>query len=152
MLRSRIMGVLRSRITLCIWLLGILFPLAWLGRFSEAYRQTFDAIFGPEWMHLIMHACLFGVLGILLVIVIKRPISVRTAAYMALLFLAVGTLQEFFQSYSQGHWLFERQIVCPVTTDLLVDLSGGLAGPIILQLARRWKVRQIRYASDEKGR
>ena len=151
MLRSRILGVLRSRVMLCVWLLGILFPLAWLGSFSAAYRRTFDAIFGPEWMHLIMHACLFGVLGILLVMVSKRPISLRMAAFMALLFLAVGTLQEFFQSFSQGHWLFERQIARPVSSDLLVDLVGGLVGLVILQIFRHWKFRQTQYASNEKG-
>ena len=49
---------MRAKLWLAIWLIGLLFPLAWLGRFSTAYRRVFNALFGPEWMHVGMHFAL----------------------------------------------------------------------------------------------
>lgn len=50
---------MRRYCVLGLWLAGILFPLGWLGRFSASYKATFDAAFGAETMHIVMHFILY---------------------------------------------------------------------------------------------
>lgn len=114
---------MRSRLWLLLWLVGILFPMAWLGRLSSAYRRMFDRVFGPAWVHVLMHAILFGGLVVLLTFVFRLPVSRRTALVALGAVLAVGTLQEGFQVLSQGFLSLEGAAV-----DLGVDLSGGILG------------------------
>jgi hypothetical protein len=120
---------------LLLWLLGMLFPLAWLSRFSLAYRQVFNAIFGLEWMHVLMHLILFAGLCILMTVVFKLRPGWRTASILAGAVLLAGITQEALQIFSQG--------VNPagLTTglgrsgfDLMVDLSGGLLGLLAASL------------------
>jgi hypothetical protein len=55
-----------SRLALfLLWLAGILLPMAWFGRFSSSYRQAFNLIFSPQWMHIVMHAFLYAGLVVL---------------------------------------------------------------------------------------
>jgi len=56
---------MRVRICLSLWLLGIMFPLAWLRSYSSAYRRSFDALFGAEWIHVMMHMALYAGLAVL---------------------------------------------------------------------------------------
>jgi hypothetical protein len=114
---------MRARLWLLLWLLGILFPLAWLGRFSAAYRRTFNAIFEPAWMHVVMHAALFAGLAFLLVLAFQIPLNRNTAVTVIGTILLVGVFQEVLQSISTGQFM-----VLPALFDLCVDLTGGLAG------------------------
>jgi glycopeptide antibiotics resistance protein len=131
-----------KRIGLCLWLLGIIFPLAWLGSFSPGYRHAFDAVFGPAWMHIVMHAALFGVLAVLLPAVLKRRLTLQTALLILASILVIGLLQEIFQSFSQGKLLWQPGSARPVAFDLVVDLSGGLAGIGVAGLWQRFNTRQ----------
>jgi hypothetical protein len=105
--------------------------MAWLGRFSSAYRRAFDAIFGPLWMHILMHAGLFAVLALLLTHRLsnlrifagwKLPMLVTSAV------LGLGLLQEGLQSLSGGVFLPSA-----AAFDLGVDFAGGLVGLGIAQ-------------------
>ena len=116
------------RIGLCLWLLGILFPLAWLGRFSPGYRHAFDAVFGPAWMHIVMHAALFAGLAVLLPAVLKRQLTLQAALLILASILVIGLLQEIFQSFSQGKLLWQPGSARLAAFDLVVDLAGGLVG------------------------
>jgi hypothetical protein len=112
-----------SRLWLLLWLVGILFPMAWLVRFSPACRRMFDRVFGPAWVHALMHAILFGGLVVLLTFVFRLPVDHRTALVAISAVLALGALQEGFQVLSQGFLSLEGAAV-----DLGVDLSGGILG------------------------
>ena len=111
---------MKRKLLFLFWLAGILFPMGWLRSYWPEYRAGFDAIFGPEWMHIFSHLVLFAGLGALLVLVFpqvgKRPLL--TGA----LILLVGVLQESFQALSAGNLLPNAVF------DLGVDLAGGLVG------------------------
>ncbi len=75
---------------LLAWLFGILFPMGWLRQFSPGFRQRFDAIFSPEWMHVVMHAFIFAVLVGLIFYVFDARLT-RASGLLALsLVLWVG--------------------------------------------------------------
>ena len=130
----------RKVLVLLVWLLCMLFPMAWLGRFSLAYRRLFDTLFGPEWMHIVMHLILFAGLAILWLVIFK-PRSLRAILLLVGVVLLVGSLQEIFQMISGG----TRQGYLPAAVrfsafDLLVDLTGaflGLGLVYLLLAARR---------------
>lgn len=46
----------RKHALLFLWLAGILFPMAWLTRFSATYGRLFGRVFNPLWVHVLMHA------------------------------------------------------------------------------------------------
>lgn len=54
-------------------MLGILFPVAWVVRFSPASNRVIEAILAPDWMHVLMHAGLYTGLGVLMVFALKMP-------------------------------------------------------------------------------
>jgi hypothetical protein len=102
-----------------LWLLGILFPMAFLGRFWPGFGRFFNAAFAPVWMHILMHGLLYAVLGFLLA-QWKPPASPRLAPGVLGLSLLVGILHETVQIIAAGAW--------PGWTAELLDLSVDLAG------------------------
>jgi uncharacterized membrane protein YesL len=142
---------MRLRLGLLFWTLGILFPMSWLGRFSSTYRRLFDAIFGPGWMHVLMHLALFAGLGALLVIASKAGLTRRAALAAVGLILVVAVLQEGFQALSQGTLSqgvsFEQaEILKRAAFDVVVDLAGGLVG---LSLALRLRRTPLTMTKQE---
>ncbi len=114
---------MKARLWLLVWLLGLLFPLAWLGRFSAAYQRLFDRIFAPAWVHVVMHAALYAGLVLLLWASFKPPPGRKTVLLALGLVVVVGVFQEGLQAFSQGYvW------IPGVLFDLGVDLVGGAAG------------------------
>ena len=85
---------------LILWLLGILFPMAWLGNFWADYRRIFDTIFAPEWMHRLMHAFLYAGLAIFLVSIFDLPLDLKTVLFILGIVLLVGLIQEGLQFFS----------------------------------------------------
>jgi hypothetical protein len=99
---------MKKTLLLLFWIAGILFPLAWLGKFSQGFRQAFDAVFGPLWMHILMHAGLFAFLALLIALQwSKFSRLARGKLVLPVLgaVLGVGLLQEGFQSLSSGAFL-----------------------------------------------
>ena len=114
----------RKRILfLLIWLLGILFPMAWLGGFSAGYRRVFNTIFSPEWMHWLMHAALYAGLAILLVVVFGLSVNRRSVQLVLGIVLLVGLLQEGMQLFSGVQIVSWNSLF-----DLGVDLVGAGIG------------------------
>jgi hypothetical protein len=91
---------MRNRLWLILWLLGILFLMAFLGIIWPAFGHLFTAIFAPGWMHVIIHAFLYAVLGILLAYWIK-PLSIRSVLIIGLALLA-GSFHESLQILTAG--------------------------------------------------
>jgi VanZ family protein len=128
---------MRTRLGLFLWLLGLLFPMAWLGRLSVTYRSVFDAVFGPEWVHVVMHAALYFVLAILLARVLRMPLDWRGVWLIMAIVLGVGILQEFFQLFGQGVDPLQRAAQFGACFDLGVDLAGSLLGLSVLVLFKK---------------
>jgi hypothetical protein len=123
---------IRSRrwLLLLPWLLGILFPLAWLGTLSPAYRRIFDAIFAPLWMHIVMHLLLFGGLVLLLAFAFRPRRNWRALAVLLGAALVIGMCQEVFQALSSGMFSLTGSLF-----DLGVDLAGAIVGGVIYGMA-----------------
>jgi hypothetical protein len=60
------LGCMRSRIWLGLWIVGILFPMAFLGKVWPGFGKVFNATFSSVWSHVLMHTLLYAVLGFLL--------------------------------------------------------------------------------------
>ena len=114
---------MRSRLWILIWVLCILFPMAFLSRAWPAFGEVFRAVFSPEWMHILMHAGLYGVLGFLLIRQLHVVRGAALASALAVL-LVVAVLHETLQVVSAGAWPGWWEEL----KDLLVDLLGGCAG------------------------
>jgi hypothetical protein len=113
----------KSRFWTLVWVLGILFPMAWLGRLWPAFGRGFDLVFAADWMHVVMHGFLYLVLGILLVLAL-RPSSIRTYAWLFGLILCVGMLHEGIQLLAAGArpgWGAEM-------LDVSIDMLGAALG------------------------
>ena len=136
----------RARIfILLFWLLGILFPMAWLGKFSTQYRQAFNAIFSPEWMHWLMHAALYAGLVILFVRAFNLKINHRTTFIVLGLVLIVGIIQEGMQLVSNVQSLRWNSLL-----DLGVDLAGAGFGLLILGITQRISARRGQKGDSER--
>ena len=133
---------MRTRLWTLIWILGILFPMAFLGRLWPAFGKVFNAIFAPDWMHVLMHTLLYAVLGFLLV-QWMRPGSFTAILGFFGLVLAVGCLHEGFQLLTSRTWPGWN----PEFFDLAVDLVGATLGLGLARLLTRtglsvWMRRQ----------
>jgi len=125
---------MRTRIGLFLWLLGILFPLGWLRSYSGAYRRAFDALFGAEWLHILMHLALYAGLVILVLRVARRPADRKTFILVLVLTLGVGAIQEGLQIFSRGEWWLA---VLPASLfDLGIDLLGTTLGFAAMVITR----------------
>lgn len=125
----------RKILFLTVWLALILFPVSWLRLIWPEFRAPFDAVFAPEWMHILSHLALFAGLGALLVGVFRWHPGRWLLAVTVL--LLVGLLQETLQALSSGNLLRYALF------DLGVDLAGGLAG-----LGAAWGLRGWRRRSS----
>ena len=97
--------------------------MAWLGNFSQQYRQAFNALFAPEWMHWLMHAALYAGLTVLLVLVFDLSLNRRTALLVFGIVLLVGLIQEGMQLLSGVQIVSWNSLL-----DLGVDLIGAGIG------------------------
>ncbi len=123
---------LALRLVFLGWLLGILFPLAALGRSWPAFRARFDAVFSPFWVHVAMHAGLYAVLALLAALLFPFPRSWKGFFTLAGLLLAVGMAQEALQAAGNGFFYLPG-----AAFDLGVDLAGGALGWLLAALAQR---------------
>ena len=134
---------MRARFGLLVWLIGLLFPLAWLGNFSTSYRRGFDAVFGPEWVHIVMHTALFAGLSILLAIVLDLRLHRWGVLIVLSLTLGVAILQESIQLFSQGAAFSQAKALSRAIFDLGIDLLGSLLGLGALYLFRFKRSSQV---------
>jgi len=117
---------MRLRVGLLLWVFAILFPIAWLRNFSSHFKDIFDKLASPLWVHVVMHALSFVVLAMLLI----RAFHLNYRRKGMILVLAAvsitGFLQEFFQALSSGNLPY-----ADIVFDLGVDLMGGAIGFLV---------------------
>ncbi len=128
----------RRVVILLAWLFGILFPMGWLRQFSPAFRQRFDAIFSPEWVHVVMHAFIFAVLVGLVFYVFDARLT-RSNGLMAMSgVLWVGIFQEGFQWFTHSTVPGWNSLF-----DLGVDLCGALLALGLIQFYQSKMAKKI---------
>jgi len=120
-----------KRVLLLFWVVGILFPFAWLSRYSASYQAVFDYIFGSTAAHVLMHTFLFGVLAYLLGVyfVGERPTRRKQLSLLLAAVVGVAVLQEGFQLLVQA-----RFPGWPELFDLGVDIGGAILGMLAFRL------------------
>ena len=114
----------------------MIFPLNWLRQESVIVRRNFDSAFQAEWVHVVAHLALFAGLVILVLLALRLPQNIKTAALVTAFLLAVAVLQEVLQLQVKG-----RAFGGPEWFDLGVDLVGGLVGWWLY--GRLWRRRQV---------
>lgn len=119
---------MRSWITIALWVLGILFPLGWLGSIYPASEDLIDWLMEPEWLHIVMHIIIFAGLVILVLAKQRRDGKAVSFLGLVLIILAVGGLQELFQYLTQDYWVPPLRALRRSAFDLMVDLAGGMIG------------------------
>jgi VanZ family protein len=123
---------MRNRLWILLWVLGILFPMAFLGKLWPGFGRVFNALFAPDWMHVVMHGFLYLVLGILLTLAL-RPAGPRTYILLLGLALAVGVLHEGVQLLAAGAWPgWGAELL-----DISVDMVGAYLGVGLAVLYRK---------------
>ena len=141
---------MRRYVLLILWFLGILFPLAWLGRFSQTYHQVFNQIFEPEWMHIAMHTLLYAGLSLLIVFAFGLQCNRRSFLRIILIIIIVGIFQEGIQFISQGSLILSHHALRIALFDLIVDIIGGVIG-FMIAAGLQWNRRKI-YPAAIKSR
>jgi hypothetical protein len=106
-----------------IWVIGIIFPVAWLGYFPPFFHEVFSEIFSPEWLHWVMHAILYAGLAALVMFNLHTQPGWKTFWRVILVTLSVGFLQEGFQLLSGVETLKLN-----ILLDLGIDCAGTLFG------------------------
>lgn len=123
---------MRLWITLALWIMAILFPLAWLGYVFPQSKAFLDRLMAPEWLHVVMHVLIFAGMVILLQSVqARRGRRFSNQALLGIVIL-VGVLQEFFQIAGGPAWFYPAAAIRRSLYDLGIDLLGGLAGIVIV--------------------
>jgi hypothetical protein len=122
---------MRNRLLLAAWLAGILFPMAWLGRYSDRYKTLFNELFSSELVHYGMHTILFAGLAALLVVSFNLQRSgpraaSKTVALVLLVSLGIGGIQEGLQLISGVQILRLNTLL-----DLGIDMAGALTGCLL---------------------
>ena len=118
---------MRRYCLLGFWLVGILFPLGWLGSFSTSYRQAFNAAFGAETTHVVMHFILYMSLVVIGFWSFNAQLTHHSLIISLALILCIGMVQELFQALSSGNYL-----PWAIMYDLVIDLTGGAMGLILI--------------------
>jgi hypothetical protein len=119
---------MRIRIVLVILLLGILFPIHWLGHLSSTSEKVMDVLFGAEWIKIIVHMASFAGLGALLVIVARLPPRWSSVLILSGSILAIGVLQEYLQWLTRDEEISAITAILRSSFDLVIDFLGGLLG------------------------
>ena len=108
---------------LLLWLVGILFPMAWASRSSSAWNEWFNRIFAPIWLHILMHATLYAVLALGLSWLLEGHLRKWQLWGIVLL---VAFAQEGLQL-----WGAARLPAWSEVFDLIVDTGGAIIGLLI---------------------
>jgi len=114
---------MHKRFILVFWLFCIIFPMAWLGRFSPRYQGFFNKLFSPEWIHWVMHAAIYAGLTLLVMFAFDLAPSRGTLGIIFSVVLITGIVQESLQLFSGVQVLRWNTFL-----DLIVDSVGALLG------------------------
>jgi hypothetical protein len=128
---------MRSRIWLVLWIVGILFPMAFLGRLWPAFGQGFNFVFASDVTHIIFHTFLYAVLAILLGQWI-RPVSLASRLKIFGLTFLVGFLHEGLQILLAGQWPgWPAELL-----DISVDLFGAALGLALVKIVSLYGIKK----------
>ncbi len=107
----------------------VLFPFDWLGEVWPGYAQVFDVVFATPLSHIIGHAALFGLTGLVLLLAVPA-LRARPAAFLAVM-VAGALTEEAIQALAKHAW--------PTWwdgRDLVMDMVGAV---VALALVLGWR-------------
>jgi hypothetical protein len=113
---------------LLLWLVGILFPMAWASRFHASWNEWFNRVFAPTWVHILMHAVLYAVLALGLNLLLGGHLSMCQLWGIVLL---VAFAQEGLQLLGAARLPAWSEVF-----DLVVDGGGAAIGMLIWRCLR----------------
>jgi hypothetical protein len=119
---------MRSWIILGVWVLLILFPLAWLGSVNPSTRNFINWLLSPEWLHWVAHTVIFAVLVILILIQQRRQGNEVSLAALITIILVIGGTQELLQFLTSEYRSAPMIELGKSSLDLMIDLAGGMLG------------------------
>ncbi|GAB4556648.1 MAG: hypothetical protein Kow0047_00340 [Anaerolineae bacterium] len=125
--------ILRRYLFLSLWIVLILFPVAWLARHSAWVYRLLILHFSPVWVHVVLHVLLFAVLAWLLAslrLPLPRPWRLLAIAGVIML-VALG--QEVLQLWAKGRGPGRDELF-----DLGVDMAGAALGWLAFYGHRWW--------------
>ena len=118
---------MKRNLFLIFWIVGILFPMAWLVRASPVSYRLFNILFEPAWVHVVMHSLLYAVLGALLIQSLYGRLAKGYAVGIVLaLVLGVALVQEGIQLFSEQQGPHADNLF-----DIGVDMVGGAIGLLL---------------------
>jgi hypothetical protein len=106
-----------------ILVVGIVAPVAWLSTFNIGVNRIFNFLFAPEWVHVVAHMLLFGLLTWVICMIVNQKGWPVKFSWVAMGVFAIGFAQEGMQMVTR-HAPFGY----PVLFDLVVDLCGAGIG------------------------
>ena len=116
---------MKLRLAVALWIIGILFPLAWFSRMNPAANSLFNTVFASNWTHIVLHAMLYIVLAIGLTLIWGgKPKVIQWKLLWVV--LLVGLTQEALQVLP-----FRELPGLDAAFDVLVDLTGGTIGLLL---------------------
>ena len=131
---------MKLRLAVALWIIGILFPLAWFSRMNPATKSLFNTVFASGWTHVVMHSMLYAVLAMGLSLIWRGRQGEIQWRILGLVLL-IGITQEALQVLP-----FRTLPGLDSAFDLLVDLAGGTIGlllPAWAWMQRRRKIRAV---------
>ena len=118
---------MKRNLFLIFWIVGILFPMAWLVRASPVSYRLFNILFEPAWVHVVMHSLLYAVLGALLIQSLYGRLAKGYAVGIVLaLVFGVALVQEGIQLFSEQQGPHADNLF-----DIGVDMVGGAIGLLL---------------------
>jgi hypothetical protein len=107
--------------------------MAYLNILWPAFGNIFNTILAPTWMHILMHALLYAMLGFLLTIW-SKPVFAKHFLILASLTFLVGCMHEALQRLTAGIW----PGWFPELYNIFIDLARDALGVSL------WRVGQLK--------
>ena len=129
---------MKLRLAVALWIIGILFPLAWFSRMNPAASSLFKTTFNSSWTHIAMHSMLYLVLVMGLALIWRDRQQIHWKILWVV--LLVGITQEVLQVIPYG-----TLPTLDAAFDILVDLMGGTIGLLLYAWIQRYRkvMRQL---------
>jgi len=113
-----------------VWAAGMLFPVAWVSQQWPQTQAIFNRVFTSEWVHVVAHVILYGVLSSALYLIFPVARNDWRALLLLFSFLTVfAILQEGIQVFAIGAGFSNEEWF-----DLRIDLISSIASIVLTDM------------------
>jgi VanZ family protein len=115
---------------LAVWAAGMMFPVAWVSQQWPQTQAIFNRVFASEWVHVVAHVILYGVLSSTLYLMFPVVRNDWRALLLLFSFLTVfAVLQEGIQVFAIGAGFSNEEWF-----DLRIDLISSIASIVLTDM------------------